>query len=297
MDRKRTAEDEPTDAKVARTDPVDKLHGASLDALGLRPGDRIEVSWNVGEEGEESDEHVWWPAVVSGGEGPAYVLQYEKLGETPAEERRVTFLSPDMLFDLTERKSTGWRKEGDESSSEEEDEAEEEDGLSIGCDVKFTSSEDGEGKWLAGKVLEIKGDKVDILYGGEDVPHHIEDVPRKLVQKVVLPKEVQRELRRSDSEVSHGNVDEFFQAFVNTCTGSPIFRRLPAAQQAAFAEKVNGMRPVFEEELDKVQSERGHGCIITGEDIKAIIPKVTSQLRRMDSSGSGSGERSPGCAF
>ena len=34
------------------------------------------------------------------------------------------------------------------------------------------------------------------------------------------------------------------------------------------------MRPAFEEELEKVQSERGHGCIITGEDIKVIIPKV-----------------------
>jgi hypothetical protein len=273
MERKRTADNEPTDAKVARTDATDtKLHGVSLDVLGLRDGDRIEVSWNVGEEGEESDEHVWWPATVRGGEGPAYVLQYEQLGETPAEDRRVTFLAPDTLFDLTERKSTPWRKEG-EGSSDEEDE-EEEDGLAVGCDVKFKLTEDGDAKYYAGKLMELKGDTVDILYGGEDVPQEIQEVPRKLVEKVVIPKEVKRELRRSDSEVSHGNVDEFFQAFVDSLTTSPLFQRLPADKQAIFAEKVHGMRPAFQEELDKVQAERGHGCIITGEDIKAIIPRV-----------------------
>jgi hypothetical protein len=299
MERKRAADSEATDAKVARTDSTETLHGVSLQVLGLSVGDRIEVSWNMGEEGEDNDEHVWWPAVLaSGAEPPAYVLQYEAIGETPAEERRVTFLSPDMLFDLTERKSTPWRKEGEESSEDEEEEGEEEEeeGLTVGCDVKFKFTEDGDGKWFAGKVVDLKETGVDILYGGEDVPHHIEDVPRKLVQKVVIPKEVRRELRRSDSEVSHSNVDEFFQAFVTSCTASPSFRRLPAAKQAIFAEQVNGMRPAFEEELEKVQSERGHGCIITGEDIKVIIPKVTSQLRRMDSSASEGSGRGKGCA-
>merc|ERR1711904_188897 len=87
----------------------------------------------------------------------------------------------------------------------------EEDGLAVGCDVKFKLTEEG--------------DAVDILYGGEDVPQEIQEVPRKLVQKVVIPKEVKRELRRSDSEVSHNNADEFFQSFVDSRPTSRLSSR------------------------------------------------------------------------
>ena len=56
-------------------------------------------------------------------------------GRTPRNRRRPGKL---RLFDLTERKSTPWRKEGEESSEDEEEEGEEEEeeGLTVGCDVR-----------------------------------------------------------------------------------------------------------------------------------------------------------------
>jgi len=235
-------------------------------------GDRIEVLWNIADAQEEVD--VWWPAVVQQ-RGASYILAYEAEGEFSAEVRQVNFLGPDLLWDVKDARSTPWRRDGDESESESEAEGE----FPLGCHVKVRL----EDRSYAGVVCSRNEDgTVDVLTEGitkENEEVIAEGVPLDKLEKVEMPEAARQELRRSDSEVSDfSTFDDFYNQFVRSITSGPSFTRLPAAAQALFAEKVNSLRPHFEREVIALRDERGIGSVLTGADVKEIMPRVMACL-------------------
>ena len=60
-------------------------------------------------------------------------------------------------------------------------------------------------------------------------------------------------------------------------SSGPAFARLTAEQQAVASEKVKRLRPHFEVELTSLKEERGWGALVTGEDIKEILPRVMAR--------------------
>ena len=50
-----------------------------------------------------------------------------------------------------------------------------------------------------------------------------------------------------------------------------------ATPQAVASEKVRAMKPAFEAELNALRDERGCGATVTGEDVKAILPRVLAR--------------------
>ena len=55
---------------------------------------------------------------------------------------------------------------------------------------------------------------------------------------------------------------------------------LDPARQAVASEKVFAMRPAFEAELQALQDERGNAATVTGEDIKAMLPRVIARQKQ-----------------
>mmetsp|Transcript_82575 Transcript_82575/g.164707 ORF Transcript_82575/g.164707 Transcript_82575/m.164707 type:complete len:80 (+) Transcript_82575:892-1131(+) len=70
--------------------------------------------------------------------------------------------------------------------------------------------------------------------------------------------------------------------FVNTLTSGERFSRLSAEQQRVASEKVNAMKPHFEAECAALRDQRGWGALVSGEDIKELLPKVMARVARAD---------------
>lgn len=118
--------------------------------LGFLPSKRIQVLWCLSEaEGQEETEK-WWPATVVGktsrfhklpkedgeeeenqeGESleqlPVYEVEYDELGEFPAEISAVCLLDDHHMLDIEQDVTLLWREEGSkwEAVDEEDDQAE-----------------------------------------------------------------------------------------------------------------------------------------------------------------------------
>jgi len=76
--------------------------------------------------------------------------------------------------------------------------------------------------------------------------------------------------------------DAFFDvdAFTAALTSGPKFRTLTAAQQAVAREKVQSLRPAFEEELAALRATRGQGASVTVVDIREMMPRVMARAAR-----------------
>jgi hypothetical protein len=188
----------------------------------------------------------------------------------------VVFSSPSLVWDTALSEGLKWRVEGGECA-EEPEEAEEaaaadDDELPIGSAVKARFQ--GGEVWHAGTVAAHNEDgTLDVLYEDRTLE---QGIPRELVQGVALSREVAAALAAGDSAptpVVEG-IDSFFEMFVSALTSGATFQRLDPAKQAVASEKVRAMRPAFEAELGALRDERGHGATVTGEDIKAIVPRI-----------------------
>jgi hypothetical protein len=82
---------------------------------------------------------------------------------------------------------------------------------------------------------------------------------------------------RHGAQICAESSSDFFALFVSTLTSSPAFSRLTAEQKAAASDKVQAMRPYFDAELTALRDERGWGALVTGEDIKALLPRVAAR--------------------
>ena len=83
-----------------------------------------------------------------------------------------------------------------------------------------------------------------------------------------------------EGEVAANSSNEFFDLFVSSLTSGPKFASLTAEQQAVASEKVRGMRPHFEAELEELKERRGWGATVTGTDIKEMLPRVMARVAR-----------------
>lgn len=68
------------------------------------------------------------------------------------------------------------------------------------------------------------------------------------------------------------------QAFISRVTEgithSNAFLSLSAAQQAEAASQIALMRHQLENSLDEIRATRGSGALVTGEDIRQILPNL-----------------------
>lgn len=91
--------------------------------MGLQLGDRLEVKWQLEEEGAPASTK-WWGAVLDSrphgetdGEGrQVYVLRYDPDPDSGFEEQeccRVTFLEEHALYDFGQDDELAWRQAGD----------------------------------------------------------------------------------------------------------------------------------------------------------------------------------------
>ena len=64
------------------------------------------------------------------------------------------------------------------------------------------------------------------------------------------------------------------------CRSGAKFASLSAEQQQFASDRVRGMRPHFEAELNDLVEQRGRGAHISGEDIKVLLPRVMARAAR-----------------
>lgn len=65
-----------------------------------------------------------------------------------------------------------------------------------------------------------------------------------------------------------------------------MFQNLPPDKQRLASERVRTMRPHFEAELGVLRDARGWGAIVTGEDIKELMPKVMLRSKQFPQASS-----------
>lgn len=135
--RARTIENSDSRAKVepqAVAPPADDAC-LSLEAAGLKEGDRVEVKWEVAHDDGEVEKR-WWGAKVLGlvksAEGDSkkiYEVLYDSWCDFAEETAQVSFLADRELFDngcMAHSKSyLRWRKEGEDIDSEDDEELDE----------------------------------------------------------------------------------------------------------------------------------------------------------------------------
>lgn len=117
----------------------------------------------------------------------------------------------------------------------------------------------------------------DVLYEDNVLEQH---VPRDVIQRVALAASVRRALADGGDEVCAESSSDFFQLFVTTLTSGPRFANLTAEQQAIASSKVHAMRPHFDAELAALREERGWGALVSGEDIRTLLPRVAARAAR-----------------
>ena len=278
-----------------------RVEGLPLAEVGLAAGEKIEVLWEV-EMSDGTDESVWWGAHIGDDvDGTSHSLTYLAQHNFEQETRRVQFLAGSFCWDVVLQERLPYRREGeegpelpspasaqevgaDEGEEGEEGEAGEADGeakaplpkgaIAPGTSVK--SRFQGGERFCAGTIHSAHPDGTyDVLYDDKVLE---ENVPRDMFEVVELTESV-RAAQASGDEVKAESIDAFFDTFVNGLTSGPAFSKLSAERQAIASEKVRGMRPFFEAELTKLRDERGWGALVTGEDIKILIPRVVAAQR------------------
>ena len=85
-------------------------------------------------------------------------------------------------------------------------------------------------------------------------------------------------LNAGGNEVAAEGVSAFFEMFVGALTTGPRFSSLTAEQQQIASDKVRGMRPHFEAELELLKERRGWGATVTGADIKEMLPRIMMRV-------------------
>jgi len=244
----------------------------SIESLGLSEGDRIQVSWEV-EMTDGTDDFVWWGAKLSAvdDEPSVYMLTYEAQHGFGEEQRRVIFSSETALWDAQLRELLDWRREGEEDEADGEEEGEEELVLEASVKARFQGGE----AFHAGTIAAINDDGTfDVLYEDNVME---QGVPREMIQRVAMAPTVQASIEAGRGDVAAESISDFFDIFVQGLTSGAAFSKLTAERQAMASSKVRAMRPHFEAELLLLRDERGHGAQVTGEDIKALLPRVIAR--------------------
>ena len=256
-------------AKAARPETV------PLATLGLAIGDVIEVLWEV-EMSDGTDEAVWWAArveAIAEDVADGAQLVYAPQHGFEEEARRVLWVSEHQLWDALLRETMPWRREGEayEVPAAEPDDSP----LPVGATVKARFQ--GGERFCAGSIAAAHEDGTyDVLYEDQVME---EGVPRDVIELVDLEPSVQAALDGEDGEAAAEGIDSFFEMFVAALTGGAAFQKLSAERQAIASDKVKAMMPFFEAELKGLRDERGWGAMVTGEDIKTIIPKVLARSK------------------
>ena len=258
--------------------------GMPLSELGLTTGGRIEVLWEV-EMSDDTDEKIWWGATLLEAEGEAKVgeasIRYDGRDGFAEETRRIVISSGSRMWDTDLNEGLPWRVQGstwepkDAAAAEEGESAEaEQEPLPVGSAVKARFQ--GGDIWHAATVAAENDDgTLDVLYEDRTLE---QGIPREFVRAVALSSAVAKALVEAE-ETPHAaeSIDAFFETFVTSLTSGAMFQRLPPDKQQVASEKVRAMRPFFETELRELMDERGHGAIVTGEDIKTMLPRVAAR--------------------
>jgi hypothetical protein len=250
-------------------------------------------------DGDNDDEEdVWWSCTVEAetlygvDNRPAHRLRYDPSEELGFDEetRDVVFLgATGNVLDLDNGALMPWRLEDEEGSDEEGSPVLLEAGvLQPGTAVK--ANYQGGDKAFAGQVYAVRYDSsddgspprvvYDILYDDRAEGGRVleEGVPADLVQPTGAPV---RPLDEPDLDVRSGSFDAFFGAFVSQLTAGRLFKSLPADKQATFAECVQRSRPHFERELNALIAERGHGTVLSADDVREVIlPRVMPRVKQ-----------------
>ena len=271
----------------------------TLADLDLAAGAKIEVSWTVQESADGEEQQVWWGATLKTVDHPTtFTLDYEEAHGFYAESRAVRFTTARVLYDVGLSAPLAWRKEGDASASAVLEEAEgspepaatgaadgsddniydsqdgddesDDDGLQLGAAVKARSQ--GGDAWVAGSIAALNGDgTVDVLYEHSNTLE--QGMPREFVQLV------DGAASEQDGAAVADSIDSFFEMFVASLTSGPTFQSLTPEKQAIASEKVRSLRPHFEAELATVREARGIGAMVTGDDIRSMMPRVMMRSR------------------
>lgn len=262
--------------------------GVPLLELNLAAGSRIEVLWEV-EMSDDTDEKIWWGATLLEAEGDAKVgetsIRYDGRDGFSEETKRIVFASPTRMWDVDLSEGLPWRVQGstwepkdDPEAADQGESAEaEQEALPVGSAVKARFQ--GGDIWHAATVAAENDDgTLDVLYEDRTLE---QGIPREFVRAVALAPAVAKALVEAE-ETPHAaeSIDAFFETFVTSLTSGAMFQSLPPEKQALASEKVRAMRPFFEAELCELMDERGRGAIVTGEDIKMMLPRVTARQAR-----------------
>ena len=273
-----------------------KPEGLALSTAGVSIGSTIEVLWEV--ELEDGDtESVWWAAKVgvddSSEEPGAARIDYVPQHGFEAETRRVILMADNWLWDAVNKDKLPYRKEGEpsppsaaelevkeEAEADGEEEGDDEEELPLGAAVKARFQ--GGEIYHAGTIMAVHADSeggatYDVLYEDNVME---QNVPRDVIEVVDLTPAARQALeeRENGGEVQANSINEFFEMFVTGLTSGPAFSRLTPEQQAVASEKVRAMRPHFEAELDEFKERRGWGALVTGADIKELLPRVMARV-------------------
>lgn len=269
---------EPTEEPEEPSRKCARPEAHSLATVGLAPGDRLEVCWQLELADSEEPQPVWWGAVVNLAEdedGLSYTLGYEAAHGFEAEDRRVVFCVDGTLWDSSLREILDWRPEGEWGAVPEDEEDEEGSGegvLQIGASVK---SRFQGGEFHAGSIAARHADGTfDVLY--EDAVME-ENVPREMIELVEITPTVQAAIDQGRENVAAESINDFFDLFVNSLTSGAKFASLSAEKQAIASERVRALKPHFESELVALREQRGRGAQVTGEDIQTLLPRVMAR--------------------
>lgn len=123
------AEDDVSDSAAEESSKRSRSEVLDLaDVIGLKAGDRIEVEWQIGDDGDEETsaaESHWWGATLQEfdwrlEDGVAIrVLDYDPYPEKGFPERSkedVIFLRPDVVVKLPSQEELRFRRAGDEDA-------------------------------------------------------------------------------------------------------------------------------------------------------------------------------------
>ena len=273
-----------SEAKLAR------VPGVPLSDAGVALGSTIEVLWEV-EMTDGTDESVWWSARVEAdadaeAEAGSARLVYTAQHGFETETRRVVLQPGSWLWDAGLKERLPYRREGEagpelpEAAAEEaaddniyDDDSGPEGDIGVGEAVKARFQ--GGERFCAGTIAEAHGDGTyDVLYEDNVLEQH---VPRDVIERVAIAHRVREALADESQTVCAESSSDFFELFVSTLMNGPAFARLTAEQRAVAAEKVTAMRPHFDAELVKLREERGWGALVSGEDIKTLLPRVMAR--------------------
>jgi hypothetical protein len=86
-------------------------------------------------------------------------------------------------------------------------------------------------------------------------------------------------LAGSQSGDVRGSFEEFFQQYVREMFAKPWYQRATASQKAMLADKIDTMKPLVQEEIDKLlAAQGGKDYVITAADVQSVLATVTARL-------------------